>query len=279
MVGNLKVGDQVRQTHIRIRNISDYEAYINSIDKEYDSEDAIFNGYTFKINTPQFNLVERCQYGNGCDFKHEIVEYQGIKCFTSTKGYCFVECFKFLKGKDYKQQYQAFIRNEKRRSIIMTKARIQPFCRANNIIIGFYDGTRVFPRTVTDRNNALYLYNNHFCWIWKSKNVSFNQAIKEMKDKFIIVDNYITEENVSSYFKNDFIPQKIETHLTNFFVYDLETHNTERARPYNLTFFRLSKIAGRYERDPTQEELQKSINDTLSFIGDNCVGNALGFFY
>ena len=33
MVGNLKVGDQIRQTQIRFRNISDYEAYINSIDE------------------------------------------------------------------------------------------------------------------------------------------------------------------------------------------------------------------------------------------------------
>ena len=44
-----------------------------------------------------------------------------------------------------------------------------------------------------------------------------------------------------------------------------------------MTFYRLSKIAGRYERDPTQEELQKSINDTIGFAGDNCIGNALDF--
>ena len=44
-----------------------------------------------------------------------------------------------------------------------------------------------------------------------------------------------------------------------------------------MTFYRLSKIAGRYERDPTQKELKKSINDTLSFEGDNCIGNALDF--
>ena len=75
----------------------------------------------------------------------------------------------------------------------MTKARIQPFCRANNIILGYYDGTRVFPRTVTDRNNALFLYNNHFCLIWKTQGVSFNQAIKELKDNFKIVDNFITQ--------------------------------------------------------------------------------------
>ena len=44
-----------------------------------------------------------------------------------------------------------------------------------------------------------------------------------------------------------------------------------------MTFYGLSKIAGRYERQRTQEELKKSINDTLTFVGDNCVGNALDF--
>ena len=37
MVGNLKIGDQNRQTHIKFRNIGDYEAYINAIDQDYDS--------------------------------------------------------------------------------------------------------------------------------------------------------------------------------------------------------------------------------------------------
>ena len=59
MIGNLKVGDQIRQTHIRFRNTNDYEAYINSTDQDYDSEDAIFNGYIYKLNTPQFNKVNR----------------------------------------------------------------------------------------------------------------------------------------------------------------------------------------------------------------------------
>ena len=45
MVGNLEVRDQIRQTHIRFRKITDYEAYINSVDEGYDVEDAIFNGY------------------------------------------------------------------------------------------------------------------------------------------------------------------------------------------------------------------------------------------
>ena len=44
-----------------------------------------------------------------------------------------------------------------------------------------------------------------------------------------------------------------------------------------MTFYRLSKTTGRYERDPTQEELQKSIDDTIAFAGDNCIGKALDF--
>ena len=163
IVGNLKVGDQIRQTHIRFRNICDYEAYINSIDQDYDSEDSIFNGYIYKIDNPQFNKVNRSQYGNGCSFDKIIMEYQGNNCFIRTKGYCFVKCINFLTGQDYKEQYPEFIRNEKRRSNIMTMARIQPCLKKLGINLGYYNGERVFPRTITNRDSPLYLYNNHFC--------------------------------------------------------------------------------------------------------------------
>ena len=277
MVGNLKVGDQICQTKIRFRNMDDFEAYINSIDQDYDSEDAIFNGYFYKLDTPQFKKVNRSQYGNGCDFKHEIIEYKGNNCYIPTKGYCFVKCINFLTGEDYKEQYLEFIRNETRRSNIMTMARIQPCLKNLGINLGYYNGERVYPRTVTNRDSALFLYNNHFCLIWKSQGVSFNQAIQELKTSFKIVDNYITEENVNSYFKYEFTPKKIDSHLTNFIVYDLETHNTDRARPYNMIFYRLSKIAGRYDRDPTKDELDKSIKDTISFAGVDCIEKSLDF--
>ena len=86
MIGNLKVGDQIRQTKIRFRNMDDFEAYINVIDEGYDAEDAIFNGYIYKLNTPQFNKVNRSQYGNGCSFDKLIIEYLGNNCFIPTKG-------------------------------------------------------------------------------------------------------------------------------------------------------------------------------------------------
>ena len=85
MVGNLKVGDQIRQTNIRFRNTDDFESYINSIDEGYDAEDAIFIGHIYKINTHGFNKVNRSQYGNGCDFKRKIIEYRENNCFIPTK--------------------------------------------------------------------------------------------------------------------------------------------------------------------------------------------------
>ena len=45
LVGNIKTGDQIRQTNIRFRNMDDFEAYNNAIDEGYDAEDAILNGY------------------------------------------------------------------------------------------------------------------------------------------------------------------------------------------------------------------------------------------
>ena len=277
MVGNLKVGDQIRQTRVRFRKINDYEAYINTINQDYDSEDTIFDGYIYKLNTPQFNKVNRSQYGNGCSFDEIIVEFQGNNCFIPTKGYCFIKCVNYLTGQDFKQEYLDFIRNEKRRCNIMTMARIQLCLKKLGIDLGYYNNDRVFPRTVTNRDTALDLYNNHFCLIWKSQGVSFNQAIQESKNNFEIVDNYITHENVNSHFKYELIPKKIESHLTNFIVYDLETHNTDEARPYIMTFFRLIEISGRYDRDPTQEELKKSIDVIIAFAGDNCINNALDF--
>ena len=48
-----------------------------------------------------------------------------------------MKCNNYLTGQDYKQEYLDFIR-KKRRSNIKSKARIQPFCRANNINLGYY---------------------------------------------------------------------------------------------------------------------------------------------
>ena len=61
MVGRIKIADQTRETQIRFRNIDDVESYLNAIDQDCESEDAIFNGYFYRIHTTQFNLVNRSQ--------------------------------------------------------------------------------------------------------------------------------------------------------------------------------------------------------------------------
>ena len=231
------------------------------------------------VNSTIRNLIKLIDHNMETDavLIEKLLKIKVIIVLYQVKGYCFVKCNNYLTGEEYKEQYLDFIRNEKRRSNIMTKATIQPFCRTNNKNLGQYNEDRVFPRSVTNRDSALYLYNIHFCLIWKSQKFSFNQAIIELKNNFKIDDNYITEENVNSHFKYEFIPKKNESHLSNFNVYDLEAYSTDTARPYNITFYRLSKIAGRYDRDPKKEILKKSIDDTLSFVGDNCIGNALDF--
>ena len=70
---------------------------------------------------------------------------------------------------------------------------------------------------------------------------------------------------------------KIESHLTNFIIYDLETQNPVRGgtRPYVFSFYRLSEKSGRYNRDLTPYELEKCEKVTITFDGDNCIETGL----
>ena len=56
MEGDLNIGDQLRKTHVTFRKIKDYEAFINAVYLHYDSEDANFNGYIYKIDKPHFSF-------------------------------------------------------------------------------------------------------------------------------------------------------------------------------------------------------------------------------
>ena len=72
--------------------------------------------------------------------------------------------------------------------------------------------------------------------------------------------------------------QKIDSHLTNFFVYDLETRNTDRPKHYNMTCYRLGKLALKFNCDLTPYEKEKCLKNNLVFDRDNCISNALDFF-
>ena len=191
------IGHIEHKTNIRFKNMDDFESFINAIDVDYDSEDVTFIGYVYKMNTPQFNIVRRSAYGKGTTYTQEIVEYREQNCYIPTSGMCFIKCINYFTKKDYTDEVLTFIRSEHRKSDVMTSARLQPFCRKYIINIGCFDGTRINPRNLTHRNTSLFIYNNHFCLIWKSNGFSFNQVIEnKLKPNFKVIDNVISDKHV-----------------------------------------------------------------------------------
>ena len=148
------------------------------------------------MNTTEFSRVNRAQNGRGTDFKQVIVKYIGNNCYIPTSGICFEKPNNDLAGKDFTEEFLTFIRTEQRTSIVMTTARIQPFRKKHDINIGCYGGFRVCPKITTERTIEFYMYNNHFCLIWKSNVISFNNAIEELKLNFKVVDNVISDKHV-----------------------------------------------------------------------------------
>ena len=278
LIGSMLVGEIEQKTNIRFKNVDDFENYYNAIDNGgYDSEGVIFTGWLYELNTPEFKKVNRSQYGKGTDFKQDIVEYIGNNCYIPTSGNCFIKCINYFTNKDFTQEFLTFIRTEQRRSNVMTSARVQFFCRKHNINIGCYDGFRVCPRNITQRNPALKIHNNHFCLIWKSDGVSFDRAIRELKDNFKVVDNVISDKHVKSYIKYEYKPKKVQSQLTNMIVYDIETFSTIKCVPYANCIYRLSKISGKYYRDISDKEYQKCLNDSIVFKGLDNINKMLDY--
>ena len=112
---------------MRFKNNEQYESEIDIVDKEYNADDSIFTGYIYKLNTPACNKVDRPSNEKAMDFKQVILEFLGHNCFILTSGYCFIKCIKYLTGGDYKKLFLDFTRDERRRSNVMTRTRIQPF--------------------------------------------------------------------------------------------------------------------------------------------------------
>ena len=275
--GKMIIRPVEHKTKIRFKNMDDFERYINAIDVDYVSEDVTFSGYVYKLYTPHFKVVKRSAYGRGTNYMQEIAEYHGQNCYI----YRLLECVLsnvsiILLRKDHTEEFLTFIRTEQRRSNVMTSARIQPFCKKYNINIGCFDGSRINPPNLTHGNISLFIYNNHFCLIWKSNGISFNQVIEyELKPNFKVVDNVISDKHVKGFIKHEYNPEKVKSPLTNIVIYDLETFNKIKAVPYCSCIYKLSKISGKYHRDISEQECQKCLNDCVVFKGTGCINEML----
>ena len=196
------IGEIGQETTNRFKNNEDLETYINAIDVDFDSEDVFLQDGCMK-KTSEFNEVNRLENGRSTDFKQDIVENTGKNCYIHTSGNCFIECINPLTGRVYIIEFLTFIRDERKTSQVKISSRIRPFCKKYNINIRCYDGFRVCLRTIREKNVALYMYKYHFSLFWKSRRVSFNKAIEEIKLNPKIVDKIISEELDKSFIKNE----------------------------------------------------------------------------
>ena len=125
----------------------------------------------------------------------------------------------------------------------------------------------------------MFTHINHFCLIWKSKGISFNQAIKnELKPYFKAVDNVISDKVVTSFNKNEYKPKKVQSPQTNTVASDLETLNKIRAVPFCSCINKLSKISVKYHRDLSEQEYQKCLNDCVILKGTDCFKDMIMFY-
>ena len=151
---------------------------------------------------------------------------------------------------------------------VMTTARIQPFVTQHGIDISIFNGKRIKPESKKERRKCLYLHKNHFCVIW---GVSLVKFVKEVEANFKYVNTLkllnqmcLTSKNINSI--------KVESQLNNVCVYDIETFNRDRAVPYAIGCFPISKLAvSKYTRNLTIEEIEKSLNDVKIFEGEDCI--------
>ena len=60
--------------------------------------------------------------------------------------------------------------------------------------------------------------------------------MEELEGNLKMVDKNITVEIVDSYFEYKYIPEKTESHLINFILYDIETDNGNKPIPYSFSF-------------------------------------------
>ena len=114
--GLMIIGYKELETNSRFKNMDHFENYINTIDVDCNSEDVIFTGYMYKLNTPHINVVKRNAYGKGTNYMQKIVEYHGQNCYIPTSGMCFIKCNNYFTKKHYTEEFLALIRSEQRRS-------------------------------------------------------------------------------------------------------------------------------------------------------------------
>ena len=103
------IGEIAQKTNTRFKNTDEFETYIIDIAiSRYDSENVIFKGWLYKLNTLDFEKVNKSQYDRGTDLKQDIVEYIGINCYIPTSGNYFIKCRSYFTKNDHTRLFSLY---------------------------------------------------------------------------------------------------------------------------------------------------------------------------
>ena len=260
--GELKINDkEPSMINAVFSNRDGLDERIEKINERYDETIPItFTGIIIKY-TKSFKTIRRSYYGTGCDSFKKIVEYGGVLCYIPDENDCFRKCLEFISKTDLSEENRDFIKNSKTTKNIMTSAKIQPFCKKYNINLGVYNKNqqKILPRSITERRICLYIHENHFCLIWKTKITTFTNAIKELEDNLKYEVNQISDNILKQVQEYKFPISNEKDCLYAVFAFDLETANVDFKQycvPYAAGCYHLNRLKECYNGNLSEDELK-----------------------
>ena len=243
--------------------------YIDSILDKYDDVPNIYFTGDLYVHYRNFIEVKRSDYGKGATEFLNIVEYKGVCAYIPTGNACFLKSINHIYNKDFSDEYYTFLKTFKRQTDVMLRARVSLFCKRVGIGIGFWsnEDKRIMPRNCPVRNKCLYLYKQHYCVIWKNNdNDSLLNAAKEVENNFQYIRNRINNNNLKNIIKYSFPFKEKHNELDNVLIFDIETGNVEdRAIPYGIGLYDLSRLKYRYKKDLTDNEIITERKNVIKF--------------
>ena len=105
------IGEHIRKTHNRFRSTNDYEAYINTISMNFDSEASFFTDVIYKLDLPVTNMFNRSKRGKFTDFRKDYCKVFGNICYIHIppSHYCFIKRINYLTGKNHMHKCSGFV--------------------------------------------------------------------------------------------------------------------------------------------------------------------------
>ena len=86
-----------------------------------------------------------------------------------------------------------------------------------------------------------------------------------MNINFEAVENVISDKHVKLFVIYEYVPQEVQSPLTNIIVYDLEPYIKDRTVACCSCIYILRKISGKHDRDSTEENI-KNVQMVVLFL-------------